>query len=155
MHYSALASRALSHVGKIDRWFSWLPDLCSGFQEFTTDIWTLRPTITHGDYYRNNILMCGGNIHPVDWEQAAIDLGEMDLACLTYRWPAHIAQSCDVEYQRSRWPQGSPDDFEAALGAARLVLYFDELRKLPKWSADERLIFSQEMRSLGEGLGLI
>jgi aminoglycoside phosphotransferase (APT) family kinase protein len=155
-HYSAFATRALSHAGRLDGWFSWLPDLCSRFEDLAASMWTLRPTITHGDYYRNNILLRDGNIHPVDWEQAAIDLGEMDLACLTYRWPANITQWCELEYQRSRWPQGSPDDFETVLTAARLVLYLDEIRNLPNWAArSERLAFSQEMRSLGERLGLI
>ena len=155
-HYSAFASRALAYAGRLDHSFSWLPDLCSRFEDFVASIWTPRPTITHGDYYRNNILLRGGNIHPVDWEQAAIDLGEMDLACLTYRWPANIAQWCELEYQRSRWPQGAPDDFEAVLSAARLVLYLDEIRNLPN-STDrsEILTFGQEMRSLGERLGLI
>lgn len=155
-HYSAFASRALSHAKRLDRSFSWLPDLCQSFQDFIASIWTMRPTINHGDYYRNNILLCDGNIRPVDWEQAAIDLGEMDLACLTYRWPANIAQWCELVYQRSRWPQGSPHDFETVLGAARLALYLDEIRNLPNWTdRSERLAFGQEMCALGERLGLI
>lgn len=155
-HYSAFASRALSHAGRLDRWFYWLPDLCSKFEDLVSSIWTLRPTITHGDFYRHNILLRDGNVHPVDWEQAAIDLGEMDLACLTYRWPANIAQWCELEYQRSRWPQGSPCHFETTLSAARLVLYLDEIKNLPSWTdRRERLIFGREMRSLGERLGLI
>ena len=117
---------------------------------------TLRPTIIHGDYYRNNVLLSDGNIHPVDWEQAAIGLGELDLACLTFRWPAEIAQQCELEYQKSRWPQGSPADFEIALNAARLVRYLDEMRNLPNWpDRNDRLVFGEEMRSLGERLKLI
>jgi hypothetical protein len=155
-HYSALVKRSRSHAGKLDHWFSWLPDLCTRFEDFVASTWTPRPTVTHGDYYRHNILLREGNIHPVDWEQAAIDLGEMDLACLTHRWPAKITQRCELEYQRSRWPQGSPDDFKTALNAARLVLYLDEIRNLPNWTEhNERLTFGQEMRSLGECLGLM
>jgi Phosphotransferase enzyme family len=155
-YYSAFATRALAHVGRLGQSFSWLPDLCSSFEDFAASIWILRPTIIHGDYYRHNILVRGGNIHPVDWEQAAIDLGEIDLACLTYRWPANITQCCELEYQKNRWPQGSPDDFETVLNAARLTLYLDETRNVPNWTdRGERLTFSQEMRSLGERLGLI
>jgi aminoglycoside phosphotransferase (APT) family kinase protein len=154
-HYSAFASRAMSHTGKLGPEFSWLPGLCERFEDLAASIWALRPTITHGDYFRHNILLRNGNIHPVDWEQAAIDLGEMDLACLTYGWPAHIVRWCELEYRWSRWPQGSPAGFETALNAARLVLYLDEIRNLPKWADDERLIFSQEMRALGQCLGLI
>jgi hypothetical protein len=155
-HYSALARRARSHAGRLDDSFSWLPDLCTRFEDFVASIWTAHPTITHGDYYRHNILWRDGNIHPVDWEQSAVDLGEMDLACLTYRWPAKIALRCQLAYQKNRWPQGSPDHFETLLSAARLVLYLDEIRNLPNWTnRNERLTFGQEMRSLGEGLGLI
>lgn len=155
-YYSTLAMRALAHAGKLDHSFDWLPHLCSTFKEFAASIWTLRPTVTHGDYYRHNILVRDGNIHPVDWEQAAIDLGEVDLACLTYRWPSSITERCELEYQRSRWPQGSPDDFEIVLNAARLVLYFDDIRNVANWTdCGERLLFSKEMQSLGERLGLI
>ncbi len=155
-YYSGFADRALAHAGRLDPSFYWLPDLCSRFKEFATSIWTVRPTITHGDYFQHNILIRDGNIHPVDWEQAAIDLGEIDLACLTYRWPASITECCELEYQKSRWPQGSPDDFETVVNAARLALYFDDIRNVANWTdRDERLTFSKEMRSLGERLGLI
>ena len=155
-YYSGRATRALSHFGRLGPSFSWLPDLCARFEDFAASICSLRPTITHGDYYRHNILARDGNIHPVDWEQAAIDLGEIDLACLTYRWPAKISQCCELEYQRSRWPQGSPDDFETVLKGARLTLYLDEIRNVPNWTdRGERLTFGQEMRSLSEVLGLI
>jgi len=155
-YYSAFATRALEHAARLGRSFSWLPDLCSRFGDFAASIWTLRPTISHGDYYRHNILVRDGSIHPVDWEQAAIDVGEIDLASLTYRWPANVAQPCELEYQTSRWPQGSPDDFETVLNAARLTLYLDDIRNVANWTdRDERLTFSQEMRSLSERLGLI
>jgi thiamine kinase-like enzyme len=155
-YYLALASRALSYATRLDDSFSWLPSLCSRFPDFASSIATLHLTITHGDYYRNNILLCDGNIHPVDWEQAAIDYGEMDLACLTFRWPANITQQCKLEYQRSRWPEGSPEDFETVLSTSRLVLYLNEIRSLPGWrDRSEYLAFSQEMHSLGERLGLI
>jgi aminoglycoside phosphotransferase (APT) family kinase protein len=155
-YYMAFATRALAHAVDLDDSFSWLPDLCSTFEDFAASIWTLRPTITHGDYYRHNILVRDGNIYPVDWEQAAIDLGEIDLACLTYRWPVGVARCCELGYQTSRWPQGSPNDFETVLNAARLTLYLDEIRNVPTWTdRDERFNFSQEMRSLGERLGLI
>ena len=155
-YYSAVATRALAHAGKLDPWFSWLPDLCSRFNDLARSVWTARPTITHGDYFQHNILIRDGSIHPIDWEEAAIDLGEIDLACLTYRWPASVTEGCELEYQKSRWPQGSPDDFETVVNAARLALYFDDIRNVADWTdCDERRMFSKEMRSLGERLGLI
>jgi len=155
-YYSAFATRALAHAGRLDQSFSWLPNLCSRFKDFARSIWTVRPTITHGDYFQHNILIRDRNIHPVDWEEAAIDLGEIDLACLTYRWPASVTECCELEYKKSRWPQGSPDDFETVANAARLALYFDDIRNVANWTdRDERLTFSKEMRSLGERLGLI
>jgi hypothetical protein len=154
-YYLAFARRALSAKWLDPSWW-WLPDLCWRFRHMVASTLILRPTIIHGDYYRNNILLSDGNIHPVDWEQAAIGLGELDLAALTFRWPAEIAQPCELEYQKSRWPQGAPADFEIALNAARLVLYLDEMRNLPNWpDRDDRLVFGEEMRSLGEHLKLI
>ncbi len=154
-YYLAFARRALS-AKWLDPSFWWLPDLCWRFRYIVASTLTPRPTIVHGDYYRNNILLSDGNIHPVDWEQAAIGLGELDLACLTFRWPAEIAQQCEIEYQKSRWPQGAPADFEVVLNAARLVLYLDEMRNLPNWpDRNDRLVFGEEMRSLGEHLKLI
>jgi hypothetical protein len=154
--YSAFATRALTYAGRLDRSFSWLPELCARFVDFASSIWTVRPTITHGDYYRHNILVRDGNIYPVDWEQAAIDLGEIDLACLTYRWPTDVTECCELEYQRSRWPQGSPDDFEDIVNTARLALYFDDIRNVANWTdSGERLTFSKEMRCLGERMELI
>lgn len=155
-HYSASATRALAHAGKLDASFSWLPDLCASFKDHASSVWTARPTITHGDYFQHNILIRDGNIHPVDWEEAAIDRGEIDLASLTYRWPASVTKCCELEYQKSRWPQGSPDDFETVVNAARLALYFNDIRNAANWTdRDERLTFSKEMRSLGERLRLI
>lgn len=155
-YYSGFATRALAHAGKLDLSFSWLPDLCSSFKDLARSVWMVRPTITHGDYFQHNILIRDGNIHPVDWEEAAIDLGEIDLACFTYRWPASVTVCCELEYQKSRWPQGSPNDFETVVNAARLALYFDDIRNVANWTDHgERLTFSKEMQSLGERLGLI
>src|SRR5262249_793826 len=55
-YYSAFASRVLSRAGKLESEFSWLPDLCFRFEDLAASMWPLRPTITHGDYYLNNIL---------------------------------------------------------------------------------------------------
>src|SRR6202035_4077461 len=80
-YYSGFADRALAHAGRLDSSVYWLADFCSRFRDFAASIWTVRPTITHGDYFQHNILIRDVNIHPVDWEQAAIDLGEIHLAC--------------------------------------------------------------------------
>jgi hypothetical protein len=154
-YYLAFARRVRA-AEWLDSSFSWLPDLCSRFRGIAASTLIRRPTIIHGDYYRNNILLSDGNIHPVDWEQAAIGIGELDLACLTFRWPREIAQQCELEYQKSRWAQGTPSDFETVLNAARLALYLDEMRKLPNWpDRNDRSTFGEEMRSLGEYLKLI
>jgi aminoglycoside phosphotransferase (APT) family kinase protein len=155
-YYADYAKQALLYAGPVRRSLSWLPQLCWMFENLITSVWTLRPTIVHGDYYRHNILFCDGTVHPVDWEDAAIDLGEMDLARLTDGWPANIRRSCEAEYQKARWPQGAPEDFERVLDTARLCLYFYEAGILPNWTTrNQGARLREKLRSLGKRLELI
>lgn len=155
-YYADCAKQALLYAGDVRHPLAWLADLCRNFESFLSSVWPLRPTITHGDYYRHNILFCEGRIHPVDWEHAAIDLGEMDLACLADGWPDDIQRDCETAYQQARWPQGPPDNFELALNAARLCLYFCEAGILPNWTEHRKgAELRRNLRSLGERLGLI
>jgi hypothetical protein len=155
-HYSVSARRAMQHGLIPQSSSSWLTELCRNVDKFTASVWPMRTTLTHGDFYQNNILILDGMIRPVDWEHAAIDLGEMDLACLTYGWPDDVRLECEFEYQRSRWPEGAPSDFETVMNLARLRLCVEEVGSLPQsMDVSEHLAFVETMHSLGERLGLI
>jgi len=75
---------------------------------------------------------------------------------LTDRWPADVARACELEYQRARWPEGSPAEFEERLAAAQLYLPFRWLGDPPEWNEfEERLALFKLLHSAGTRLGLI
>jgi hypothetical protein len=155
-YYLAWARRTSLVAGQLHQRFPWLTTLCGRFEEAVALLIASPPTIIHGEYYPMNILFRGGVIYPVDWESAAVAAGEIDLAAVTENWPADIARQCEVEYQRVRWPEGSPADFERRLSAARLYLSFRWLGDQANWTTHSRQLhrFAQ-LRSAGERLGLI
>ena len=113
-------------------------------------------TIIHGEYYPKNILVHEGKIYPVDWESAAVAIGEIDFASLTEKWPQAIVQMCRDEYVRARWGQAAAPDFELKLMAAQLYLHFRWLGNLAEWTAEPKVRWRfEQMLELGELLGLL
>ncbi len=155
-YYLGWAHRTSLFAGHWHRRFPWLSTLCERFEEFVAPLLTPPPTVIHGEYYPKNVLFRGGTVYPVDWESAAVATGEIDLATLTEGWPAEIVRECELEYQRARWPEGSPADFERRLAAARLYLPFRWLGDRPDWTTHETALWRfEQLRSAGERLGLI
>ncbi len=114
------------------------------------------PAIIHGEYYPNNILFCQGTIYPVDWEAAAVAIGEIDLVSLMEGWPPEFVRKAKVEYQSARWPAGPPADFERKLETAQLYWLFRWLGDRPDWTHQKKALKRFErLRSIGERLGLI
>jgi phosphotransferase family enzyme len=136
--------------------FPWLTNLSERFEECIDVLLSAPLTVIHGEYYPHNVLVSDGVIYPLDWESAAIAAGEIDLATLTEAWGPEIIRQCELKYQRTRWPEGSPGKFARRLAAARLYLCFRWLGDQPDWtlSEDNRSYFDQ-MRSAGEELGFI
>jgi aminoglycoside phosphotransferase (APT) family kinase protein len=155
-YYMGWARRTSLFTGYWHQRFPWLRTLYERFEELVALLLTAPPVLIHGEYYPQNILIRNGIVHPVDWESAAIAAGEIDLAAVTENWPADVARQCEVEYQRARWPEGSPADFEQRLCAARLYLSFRWLGDRPNWTTHPRYLYSfAQLRSAGERLGLI
>jgi thiamine kinase-like enzyme len=155
-YYLGWARRTSLFAGRWHQRFPWLRTLCERFEELVVLLLTAPPVLIHGEYYPKNILFSNGIVHPVDWESAAIAAGEIDLAAVTENWPAEVARQCELEYQRVRWPEGSPADFERRLCAARLYLSFRWLGDRPDWTTHQRYLHSfAQLRSAGERLGLI
>ena len=114
-------------------------------------------TVIHGEFYINNILVRRKNVFPVDWESTAIAAGEIDLAALVEGpWRENVVRRCEREYQRSRWPDGAPHDFERTLDAARLYLYFRWLGERPDWTVREATLWRYDhLHGTAKKLGLI
>jgi aminoglycoside/choline kinase family phosphotransferase len=108
-------------------------------------------TFIHGEYYPPNVLVHGGAIRPVDWESAAIGLGEIDIAMLTEDWPSEVAAECVRAYWEARWPEGPPDDAGWALDMARLYVEFrwlgDSWRRTERESPEARIRALEELTS--------
>lgn len=170
-YYLGWARRTSLLAGQLCQRFRWLTTLCRRFEDVVALLLASPATVIHGEYYPSNILFRAGTVYPIDWESAAVAAGELDLATLTENWGAEIERQCELEYQRARWPEGSPADFERRLCSARLYLQFrwlcHENRDLltAKGTGGERWDWShkvkvplyrlQQLRSLGERLELI
>jgi len=156
-YYLGWARRTCQFAGELHRQFPWLARLCQRAEEVLAPLSAAPPTVIHGEYYQNNILIRERIVYPSDWESAAIAPGEIDLAALTEgSWAAEIVQQCKQEYQQARWPSGAPDEFESRLTAARLYLHFRWLGERHEWTTrkDARWRFA-ELRRAADGMGII
>lgn len=155
-YYLGWARRTALFANCWHRSFPWLTDLCERFETLLDDLVAVPPTVIHGEYYPQNILVRDGVILPVDWESAAIAAGEIDLACLTENWPTDTARACEAEYVRARWPVGAPSNFGYRLDLARLYLFFRWLGDRPERTAHEgSLVYLKNLEPLVKRLELI
>lgn len=155
-YYLGWIRRTMLFAGNLHQRFPWLTTLGQRVEEFVTPLLTAPPTVIHGEYYPINVLYRDEIVHPVDWESAAVAVGEIDLASLTDGWPAEIVGPCNNEYRRARWPWGAPADFERTLTAAQLYWHFRWLGDRPDWTTHESLLSRfEQLHSVGERLGLI
>jgi hypothetical protein len=155
-YYLGWARRTLHFAGPLHRRFAWLSSLCERYSRMAASLPTKTQTVIHGEYYPDNILFHNGIIRPVDWQSAAIAVGEIDLAFLTDGWSRDIVQECEREYQRARWPERVPEDFRQTLGIADLYQQFLWLGSRPDWTVDGECTWRfDRLRAIGERMGLI
>jgi thiamine kinase-like enzyme len=155
-YFRGWANRASQFAGDLRQSFPWLDTICQYFRENVDTLLGPQDNIIHGEYYPNNILFYQDNIFPVDWESAAIAVGEIDLASLIEKWPFDIARDCISIYQSIRWPEGPPTDFEQKMDASQLYWLFRWLGDQPERTlhpeSSERF---ERLQVSGERLGLI
>jgi hypothetical protein len=155
-YYLGWAGRTLLLAVELHDSFPWLPRLCQRFEECVDCLLKPPVTVIHGEYTPRNVLIRDGLVYPVDWESAAVAAGEIDLACHTQGWSTEIVRECELEYQRARWPHGSPSDFKQRLEAARLYMQFRWLGERPDWTTDESCRWRfYDLLATGERLGAI
>lgn len=123
-YYRGWVDRTLEFSQPLWDRFPWLPDLCRRFREPFDLLLFRSPTVIHGEFFVHNVLCHHGRVFAVDWESTAIGPGEIDLASLLDGWGEQNTKACLAEYQRARWPQGAPDDFEKVVDAARIYYHF-------------------------------
>ena len=83
-----------------------------------------REAIIHGEYYPSNIQLRDTVVRPVDWESAAVAMGEIDLATLTDGWPKAIKRECENAYAQARWSGKEPEAFRRRLKLANVYVNF-------------------------------
>jgi hypothetical protein len=137
-YYRGWARRTLKMAQLSGMAPNWLETVCSRFDEVIEVLCKAPATVIHGEYYPKNILVQDRMIYPVDWESTAVGCGEIDLATLTEGWTRDEIGKLELEYQRARWPQGAPDDYQRCLGAARIYIQFrwlgDRQARLPDYT---------------------
>jgi thiamine kinase-like enzyme len=155
-YYLGWAVRTSNLAGPLHQRFPWLATLCERFEDVVETLLGPPAMIIHGEYYPNNILFRQGAIYPVDWESAAIAIGEIDFASLIERWPAKVVERCKAEYLSVRWPKGTPTGFEQRLDVAQLYWRFRWLGERSDWTTEEKSRWRfDQLRSIGERLDLI
>ena len=118
-YYLEWPQRTMRFADSLNELFPWLATFCESLKDFVDALLASPATVIHGEFYPSNILVRDGVIYPVDWESAAIAAGEIDIAALTENWGADVIEECELEYQRTRWPEGPPVDFRLTLDVAR------------------------------------
>jgi hypothetical protein len=153
-YYLGWIRRTLEYSKNYYRTYPWIPEFCNNSIDLFSNLSTSSRTIIHGEYYPGNIAVGSGVISPLDWESAAVAMGEIDLAMLTDCWPPAIVDECETEYRRARRLEDRDPEFRSRLAAARLYIQFRWLGDRPKRTARQVWRF-EKVRALGEQLGLI
>src|SRR5258708_5767393 len=155
-YYLSCAHRTSQFAGDLHQQFPWLQSLCARFEEVIPLLLPPMLTVIHGEYTPHNILYREGIIYPVDWESAALAVGEIDLAVLTDGWSAETMRECEFEYQKARWPEGPPTIFKQRLRVAHLYTQFRWLSEEPERTTHPEYLWRfDHLRAAGEQLGLI
>lgn len=156
-YYRGWASRTFEFAAPLRPRFPWLTTL-----EDCGDAWfapLLMPPLTliHGEFYARTVLVREEKLFITDWESAAAP-GDIDLATLSggKHWRGPIARQCEREYQRVRWPEGTPADFKRRLDAARMYLHFRWLGERPEKAVSEKNLWRyQHLRAVAKRSGLL
>jgi len=89
----------------------------------------------------------------IDWESAALAAGEIDLANLTLGCDNDLVGLCEQQYCLTRWPDGTPQDFDLRLTAARVFLHLRWLGESEEEDGSESMISDvEELLPLAERL---
>jgi hypothetical protein len=141
--YASWMERALEFADR-DRRGS-LEWLSARYDKVVARLAELPATFIHGEFYASNVLIQRGRsdlrVCPIDWENAALGPGVIDLAALTTgRWSASEREQIARGYLEQAAALGrAPDEREQleALQLARLHLAVQWLGWEPTWTAPD------------------
>jgi hypothetical protein len=155
-YYEAWADHTLRLVRRLGLDYPWLTSLREAFSEAVQLLLSSGPTAVHGELYPHNVLVTADAVYPVDWETAAIAVGEIDVAALLEGWGEKPAAEFALEYGRARWATVPPPDNVRTLDAARLYWLFRWLGDRPGWTRQRRAAMRfRELQRVGVRMGLI
>ncbi|MEO7251008.1 MAG: phosphotransferase [Arenimonas sp.] len=155
-YYAQWPQRTQQFAGRWQARLPWLAALCTRASECADDWLSVPPTIVHGEFTPSNVLIRGDSILPVDWESAAVGLGEIDLVSLVENWPDHNVEMWQAEYRKARWAGSPPTDFERRMDLAWLYWHFRWLGERKDWFTSRHVMQrSVHLRAVGERLGLL
>jgi aminoglycoside phosphotransferase (APT) family kinase protein len=161
--YASWMQRALEFADADRR--SELEAIAKRYDEVVERLAALRATFIHGEFYASNVLIQRGDgrvrIAPIDWENAALGPGVVDLAALTTGgWNdaerAEIARGY-AEQSSALGEDLDPRELREALDLARLHLAIQWLGWDPGWSppAEHRQDWLGEAVSIARRTGLV
>jgi Phosphotransferase enzyme family len=155
-YFAQWARRTASFTAPWHEQLPWLPSLCRRAEDLAEQQARVPRTIIHGEFTPSNILVDDGMVYPVDWESAALGMGEIDLVALVHKWPSALVAQCEDAYVSARWPEAPPADLSTRLDLARLYWEMRWLGDRPEWLAQPRLRARvNDLRAVGSRLGLV
>jgi hypothetical protein len=138
-YYSGWIRRTQEFAGPWRDRLSWLEDVARRSERLLRELNDVPPTVIHGEFTPSNVLVADGIVYPIDWESAAIAPGEIDVVCLTDKWPPDISRACVAAYSATRWPERPPADVERRFDLARVYWDFRWLGDRPEWTGSEKV----------------
>lgn len=98
----------------VEKWRPRLPafdQLVARFEREFEVLLSAPQTIVHGELTPHNVVWAYDRPYIVDWEEAGVGAGEIDLASLTDEWEEDLISLATSAYLQSRWPHGPPARF--------------------------------------------
>ena len=155
-YYTQWIRRTADFAGAWHDRLPWLAPLCKAAESCVAAFFDDLPVVIHGEFTPSNVLIRDGRIQPVDWESAAVAMGEIDLVSLIEKWPSPVAERCRTAYEKARWPAGTPEAFARRTALSWLYWHFRWLGERKDWleqsgTADR----FDHLREVGKSLGLV
>jgi hypothetical protein len=138
-YYSGWIRRTLQFAGPWRERLPWLEEVARRSEPLLHELDAVTPTVIHGEFTPSNVLVGAGVVRPIDWESAAFAPGEIDVACLTDKWPDHVTHACVAAYAGARWPEDPPAEAARRFDLARVYWDFRWLGDRPEWTGSEKV----------------